>query len=151
MFPHGSSLTFAWRQNYEHKFIATHPERCLWPFDVVLSKMDVPDDLGFEVPLANLLIKSLDPQNNPAGWQTLQDIATQNHEIMQQIMYIDPKSPPPKSEAKDNGELYVPPLPNNAQLSVELGRKRKENVGRFPSRLYGLVETKIAHDFRTSF
>ena len=78
-----------------------------YAFRRVLSKMDVPDDLVLS-PLASLLLKSLDPQNNPAGWQTLQDIATQNHEIMQQIMYIDPKSPPPKTEAKDNGELYVP-------------------------------------------
>jgi len=63
-----------------------------YAFRRVLSKMDVPDDLVLS-PLASLLIKSLDPQNNPAGWQTLQGVATQNHEIMQQIMYIDPKKP----------------------------------------------------------
>lgn len=100
-----------------------------YAFRRVLSKMDVPDDLALS-PLASLLIKSLDPQNNPAGWQTLQDIATQNHMIMQQIMYIDPKSPPPKSETKDNGELYIPPLPINAQLSDELIESAR-NVGRF--------------------
>lgn len=100
-----------------------------YAFRRALSKMDVPDDLILS-PLADLLIKSLDPQNNPVGWQTLQDIATQNHEIMQQIMYVDPKSPPPKTESKDNGELYVPPLPVNAQLSDDLIADAS-NVGRF--------------------
>lgn len=100
-----------------------------YAFRRVLSKMDVPDDLILS-PLASLLLKSLDPQNNPAGWQTLQDIATQNHEIMQQIMYIDPKSPPPKPETRSNDELYVPPLPTNAQLSDELIESAR-HVGRF--------------------
>lgn len=100
-----------------------------YAFRRVLSKMDVPDDLVLS-PLASLLLKSLDPQNNPAGWQTLQDIATRNHEIMQQIMYIDPKSPPPKIATKGNDELYVPPLPTNAQLSEELIESAR-NVGRF--------------------
>jgi hypothetical protein len=62
-----------------------------YAFRRVLSKLDVPDDLILS-PLANLLLKTLDLHNNPAGWQTLQDIATRDHHIMQQIMYIDPSS-----------------------------------------------------------
>ena len=100
-----------------------------YAFRRVLSKMDVPDDLVLS-PLANLLIKSLDPQNKPTGWQTLQDIATQNHEIMQQIMYIDPKSPPPSPDTKCNDQLYVPPLPANAQLNDDL-QESSTHIGRF--------------------
>ena len=100
-----------------------------YAFRRVLSKMDVPVDLELS-PVVRLLLKTLDPQNNPAGWQMLQDMVTQDHEIMQQIMYIDPKTDPPAPEKKKPDELYVPPLPKQAQLDDAL-LTAAEKVGRF--------------------
>lgn len=100
-----------------------------YAFRRILSKMDVPDGLELS-PLTDLLIKTLDPQNNPAGWKTLQDIAVRDHQIMQQIMYIDPHSDPPKPEKPPDDHLYVPPLPDGARLSRAL-TESAANVGRF--------------------
>jgi len=99
-----------------------------YAFRRVLSKMDVPEDLPLS-PVVSLLLKTLDPANNPAGWQTLQEIATDDHQVMQQIMYIDPKSPPPAPEKKPD-DLYVPALPDKARLSADL-LQAAESVGRF--------------------
>ncbi|MCB9452457.1 MAG: DUF3987 domain-containing protein [Anaerolineaceae bacterium] len=99
-----------------------------YAFRRVLSKLDVPDDLELS-PIARLLLTALDPQHNPAGWQTLQDIATGDHQVLQQIMYIDPKSAPPVPE-KPVDELFVPPLPDKAQLDAALVQAANQ-VGRF--------------------
>jgi hypothetical protein len=99
-----------------------------YAFRRVLSKLDVPADLKLS-PVANLLLETLNPQENPAGWQTLQEMVTKDHQIMQQVMYVDPKAEPP-ADSKDNGELYVPPLPKAAQLDDKL-IKATEGVGRF--------------------
>ena len=100
-----------------------------YAFRRALSKMDVPDDLQLS-PLARLLLRTLDPQNNPSGWQTLQEIATSNHQIMQQIMVIDPKSAPPSNDRTPDDELYVPPLPDCARLDDDLVQAASA-VGRF--------------------
>ncbi len=99
-----------------------------YAFRRVLSKLDVPDDLEL-TPIARLLLTTLDPQHNPAGWQTLQDIATGDHQVMQQIMYIDPKSTPPAAE-KPVDEQFVPPLPDKARLDDALIQAANQ-VGRF--------------------
>lgn len=99
-----------------------------YAFRRVLSKLDVPDDLEL-TPITRLLLNTLDPQHNPAGWQTLQEIATGDHQVMQQIMYLDPKSAPPVPE-KPVDELFVPPLPGKAQLDDALVKAALQ-VGRF--------------------
>jgi hypothetical protein len=80
-----------------------------YAFRRVLSKMDVPADLNLS-PLARLMLDTLDPLNNTAHWQMLQEMVTRDHQIMQQVLYIDPKAQPPDT-LKDPDELYVPPLP----------------------------------------
>lgn len=89
-----------------------------YAFRRVLSKLDVPADLNLS-PVAKLLLETLNPQENPAGWQTLQEMVTKDHQIMQQVMYVDPKAEPPQ-DSKDCGELYVPQLPKAAQLDDKL-------------------------------
>ncbi|NJO20395.1 MAG: hypothetical protein HC838_10650 [Spirulinaceae cyanobacterium RM2_2_10] len=99
-----------------------------YAFRRVLSKLDVPEDVKLS-PVAQLLFDSLDPMNNQIGWQTLYDMVAKNHEVMQQVMYIDPKAEPPE-DLKVRDELYVPPLPKDAQLDDDL-IKAAEGVGRF--------------------
>lgn len=99
-----------------------------YAFRRLLSKMDAPDDLAL-TPLASLLLRTLDPQNNPAGWQTLQEIVTRDHRIMQQVMYLDPSADPPASD-KQPDDLYVPPLPERAQIDDALAQAAAA-VGRF--------------------
>ncbi|MBZ0292774.1 MAG: DUF3987 domain-containing protein [Anaerolineae bacterium] len=89
-----------------------------YAFRRVLSKLDVPADLNLS-PVAKLLLETLNPQENPAGWQTLQEMVTKDHQIMQQVMYVDPKAEPPQAST-DCGELYVPQLPKAAQLDDKL-------------------------------
>ncbi|GAB4528888.1 MAG: hypothetical protein OHK0046_48250 [Anaerolineae bacterium] len=100
-----------------------------YAFRRVLSKMPVPDDLALS-PVVRLLLTTLDPLNNPAGWQTLQEIAIRDHEVMQQIMRIDPKSPPPVPDTKSGSEVYVPALPEKARLDDTL-LASAQSVGRF--------------------
>ncbi len=101
-----------------------------YAFRRALSKMPVPDDLPLS-PLATLLLKSLDPQHNPAGWQTLQALAISDHQVMQQIMLVDPTAPPPNPEPSRVEEgVYVPPLPAKAQLDSSLINAAEE-VGHF--------------------
>ena len=99
-----------------------------YAFRRVLAMMDVPDDLVLS-PVARLLLQTLDPQNNPEGWQTLQKITTSNHDVLQQVMFLDPNADPPAPE-KPCDELYVHPLPEKARLSGDLV-KAAEDVGRF--------------------
>jgi hypothetical protein len=114
-----------------------------YAFRRVLSKMDVPEDIKLS-PVAQLLFDSLDPMNNQTGWQTLYDMVAKNHEVMQQVMYIDPKAEPPE-DLKACDELYVPPLPKAAQLDDEL-IKAAEGGRAVPSRVYRMVEEKITDD-----
>lgn len=99
-----------------------------YAFRRVLSKMDVPADLPLS-PVARLLLESLDPQNNPDDWQTLQRITTSNHEVLQQVMFLDPNAEPSAPE-KPCDDLYVHSLPQKARLSDDLV-KAAESVGRF--------------------
>ena len=99
-----------------------------YAFRRALSKLDVPADLKLS-PAAKLLLETLNPQENPAGWQTLQEVVTKDHQIMQQVMYIDPKAEPPQ-DSKDCGELYVPQLPKAAQLDDKLS-EAANSVGYF--------------------
>jgi hypothetical protein len=110
-----------------------------YAFRRVLSKMDVPEDIKLS-PVAQLLFDSLDPMNNQTGWQTLYDMVAKNHEVMQQVMYIDPKAEPPE-DLKACDELYVPPLPKAAQLDDEL-IKAAEGVGRFHRECTGWLKKK---------
>ena len=68
-----------------------------YAFRRVLSKLDVPEDVKLS-PVAQLLFDSLDPENNEAGWQTLYNMVSKNHEIMQQVLYVDPLAPPPTDD-----------------------------------------------------
>src|SRR3990172_2535217 len=97
-------------------------------FRRVLSKLDIADALKLS-PVAKLLLETLDPLNNSAHWQMLQDMVTKDHQIMQQVMYIDPKSQPLEDKT-DSSELYVPPLPKAAQLDDTLSGAANE-VGHF--------------------
>lgn len=99
-----------------------------YAFRRLLSKMAVPDNLEL-TPLASLLLRTIDPQNNPAGWQMLQEIVTRDHQVMQQVMYMDPRADPPTPEKKPD-DLYVPPLPERAQLDDALAQAASA-VGRF--------------------
>ena len=99
-----------------------------YAFRRVLSKMDLPDDLRLSA-VAKLLLETLDPLHNPAHWQMLQDMVTNDHRIMQQVMFIDPTSAPPE-DPRDGAELWVPPLPKAAQLDPALVEAANA-VGRF--------------------
>jgi len=99
-----------------------------YAFRRIFAKMDVPTDLKLS-PIAQLMVDTLDPANNQTGWQTMYDMVSKNHEVMQQIMYIDPKAEPPK-DLKACAELYVPPLPKDAQLNENIVKQAGE-VGRF--------------------
>jgi hypothetical protein len=99
-----------------------------YAFRRIFAKMDIPEGLELS-PIARMMVDTLDPVNNQTGWQTMYDMVSNNHEVMQQVMFIDPKvDPPTQSEACD--ELYVPPLPKAAQLDEKLV-KAAEGVGRF--------------------
>ena len=100
-----------------------------YAFRRLLSKMPLPDDLQLS-PVTRLLLDTVRPLESDLGWQTLQAIATSDHSVMQQIMFIDPKAPPPAPPVSLHGEQYVPELPLTARLSDELIASAA-TVGRF--------------------
>jgi len=65
-----------------------------YAFRRIFAKMDIPEGLALS-PMARMMIDSLDPVNNQAGWQTLYDMVANNQAIMQQVLYVDPTTSPP--------------------------------------------------------
>ncbi len=76
-------------------------------FRRIMAKMDIPTGLELS-PITRLLIDTLDPVNNQAGWQTLYDIVMHDSAVVEQVMYLDPQACPPR-ETDDHAyvEAYI--------------------------------------------
>ena len=89
-----------------------------YAFRRILCKMDIPEGLDLS-PIAKLLIDTLDPMNNATGWNTLKDMLSRDLTITEQVLFIDPNSPPPREEADHTYvEAYIQQAISQTQIAA---------------------------------
>lgn len=89
-----------------------------------LARLEQPDDMQ-PSPGVALLLNSYDT-DKPDEFRRLNDVLRTGG-VLQQIVAIDPKTPP-SHEKPSEPEIYIPPLPDYAQLP-DTALKAAENVG----------------------
>ena len=83
-------------------------------------------------PGIELLLSSFDLQSDE-GYQQFNRILTTNQSLIEQIIKVDPTTPPQSAAKTDENIVYVPPLPEAAQLTDEM-IAAGENVGQWYKR-----------------